>query len=226
MPVWGGRGWVGPSSFQALTAAAPPGLGATVTSHPRDILKGASQQGDEFWVGRCRGSANAVLIRPPWGEDTTLISEKLSACDNSRPAFGAPSGIWSIRRSFLQCCGIALYPVSRLVLGERCQMLPVRKRRLCTSRWRASHSAWQTPRTLPRKSYPLRKYSRYLASTSLLRVCLSVADGWVLYVLGQSFGLGSVWATEPENVKGHPTLSPPFSPRLLLLCVTAGLLIW
>lgn len=30
-----------------LTAAALPGLGATVTSHPRDILKGGSQQGDE-----------------------------------------------------------------------------------------------------------------------------------------------------------------------------------
>lgn len=98
--------------------------------------------------------------------------------------FESPSGIWSSRRPFLQCCGIALFPVSRrLVLGERCQMVPVGKRRLCTCR--VSHSTKLTARMLPRKRYLLRKCSRYLASTSLLRVCLSVADGWVLFVLGQ-----------------------------------------
>lgn len=44
-----GCGRVGPSSFfKALTAAALSGLGATVTSHHRDILKVASQQRDEF----------------------------------------------------------------------------------------------------------------------------------------------------------------------------------
>lgn len=42
---------VGPSSFQALTAAAPPGFGATVTSHPGDILKGASQNWDTVVAG-------------------------------------------------------------------------------------------------------------------------------------------------------------------------------
>lgn len=51
-----------PSSFQALTAAAPPGFGATVTSHPGDILKGASQNRDKLWVGRCKGSASSALI--------------------------------------------------------------------------------------------------------------------------------------------------------------------
>lgn len=57
-PVWlgGGEGGgradrIGPSSFQALTAAAPPGFGATVTSHPGDILKGASQNWDTVVVG-------------------------------------------------------------------------------------------------------------------------------------------------------------------------------
>lgn len=58
--------------FRGLTAAAQPGLGAAVTSHPRDILKGATQQGDEFWVGRCRGLASALLIHPH-KEDITLI---------------------------------------------------------------------------------------------------------------------------------------------------------
>lgn len=54
----GGRGWrVGPSSFQA---AAPLAWGATVTSHLGDILKGASQQGAEVGVCRCRGSVSMV----------------------------------------------------------------------------------------------------------------------------------------------------------------------
>lgn len=47
--VWSGAGWadwVGPSSFQASTAAAPPGFSATMTSHPGDILKGACR----IWV--------------------------------------------------------------------------------------------------------------------------------------------------------------------------------
>lgn len=207
VPVWGGRGWVGPSFCRPWQQLLRSGLGATVTSHPRDILKGASQQGDELWVGRCRGSASAVLIRP-CQEDITFVKETLSECDNSRPVFQSPSGIWSSRQPFLQCCGIAPFPVSRrLVLEERCQMLSVGKRRLCVSRWRVSHSMWQTPRKLPRNRYPLRKFSRYLASTSLLRICPSVADGWVFYA--KCFGC--CWATQPKNVKGHPTLSPTFS---------------
>lgn len=83
---------------------------------------------------------------------------------------------------FLQCCGIAQFPVSRrLVLAKRCQMLPLGKRRLCMSPLRASSLTWQIQMKSLRTQCRLRKCSRYLASTSLLRVCLSAADGYVLY---------------------------------------------
>lgn len=184
VPVWGGRGWVGPSSFQALTAAALPGFGATVTSHPRDILKGASQQGDEFWVDRCGASASAVVIYLQTSFNVhrrfLIHLRKLSAYD--KPVFWVPPGIWSIRQpAFLQCCGIALSPVSLLVLGERCQM---GRRRLCMSHRRARRLTTLIARTSLPNPYRLRKYLKYLASTSSLRVYHSAADGWVLYVLG------------------------------------------
>lgn len=174
----GGADWAGPSSFQALTAAAPPGFGATVTSHPGDILKGASQNRDKLWVGRRKGSASSVLICL-LEDGTKFVLETISVVRVVIEHFNLLPGYDPIDGLFLQCCGIALSPVSRhLELGKRCLMLPVEKK-LCTSRWRVSHSTWQTPKMLSENLYPLKKYSRYLASTSSHKACLFVVDGWV-----------------------------------------------
>lgn len=103
---------------------------------------------------------------------------------------------------FLQCCGIAQFPVSRrLVLAKRCQMSPLGKRRLCMFPLRASSLTWQIQMKSPRTQCRLRKCSRYLASTSLLRVCLSAADGYVLYRFDLLHTLALVKPWIKENLK-------------------------
>lgn len=222
VPVLRGERLLGPSSFQAPTAAALPGLGATVTSHPGDILKGASQH--ELWVGR--SSTSAVLthllhnVREIRGRSSSGVRKSIYL---QVGRFSEPlSGKWYVRHlflsfsvsCFLQCCGIALFPVSRHpALRERCRMFPVTKRRLYTSRQRARHSTRLILKTSPRNHYLLRKYSRYSASTSLLRVCLSIVDGWVLYIFSQSQSLGLADPEMPEVIE-H---AYPFSPWLVLL---------
>lgn len=217
-----GERLLGPSSFQAPTAAALPGLGATVTSHPGDILKGASQH--ELWVGRT--STSAVLthllhnVREIRGRSSSGVRKSIYL---QVGRFSEPlSGKWYVRHlflsfsvsCFLQCCGIALFPVSRHpALRERCRMFPVTKRRLYTSCQRARHSTRLILKTSPRNHYLLRKYSRYSASTSLLRVCLSIVDGWVLYIFSQSQSLGLADPEMPEVIE-H---AYPFSPWLVLL---------
>lgn len=52
----------------------------------------------------------------------------------------------------------------------------------------------------PRKRYLLKRFSRFLASTSSRRVCRSAAGGWV----PSDQPRGSVSPQERANVKGHP----------------------
>lgn len=99
-----GERLLGPSSFQAPTAAALPGLGATVTSHPGDILKGASQH--ELWVGRT--STSAVLthllhnVREIRGRSSSGVRKSIYL---QVGRFSEPlSGKWYVRHlSFLFC---------------------------------------------------------------------------------------------------------------------------
>lgn len=81
----------------------------------------------------------------------------------------------------------------------------VAKKRQNTTCWKTRRFTWQSPKSWQQTRYPLRKCSRFLASTSSLRVCLSAANGWVSTL---EFVWPTFWRPPKVTLLFHLWLSP------------------